>query len=119
MSDAQPVEQPFIPALGRDWLTPFYDAVAWLLGEGTMKRRLIAQAAIVPGHDVLDLGCGTGTLALLIKDAHPQANVSGVDIDPRILAIAATRSQRPGSTCGWSRDRRPLRRCHRHPSIGC
>lgn len=78
----------FIPALGADWLTPFYDAVAWLLGERAIKRRLIEQAAITPGHDVLDLGSGTGTLVLLVKELCPDARVSGVDIDPRILAIA-------------------------------
>jgi ubiquinone/menaquinone biosynthesis C-methylase UbiE len=78
----------FVPALGHDWLTPFYDALAWLLGDTTMKRRLIAQAAIAPGHDVLDLGCGTGTLALMIKEMHPEATITGVDIDPKILAIA-------------------------------
>jgi ubiquinone/menaquinone biosynthesis C-methylase UbiE len=88
MSAAKPAKLPFVPALGSDWLTPFYDAVAWLLGDRTMKRRLITQARIAPGHDVLDLGCGTGTLALLIKEMHPEANVSGVDIDPRILTIA-------------------------------
>jgi ubiquinone/menaquinone biosynthesis C-methylase UbiE len=89
VSDAQPTtSQPFVPALGSDWLTPFYDGFAWLLGEGTMKRRLIEQAGIAPGHDVLDLGCGTGTLALMIKRMHPGAEVSGVDIDPKILAIA-------------------------------
>jgi ubiquinone/menaquinone biosynthesis C-methylase UbiE len=84
----KPAAPDFVPALGHDWLTPFYDVVAWLLGDRAMKQRLIAQAGIAPGHDVLDLGCGTGTLALMIKDAHPAANVSGVDIDPRILAIA-------------------------------
>lgn len=78
----------FVPALGVDWLTPFYDAVAWLLGERAVKRRLIEQAAIAPGHDVLDLGSGTGTLVLLVKELCPAARVSGVDIDPRILAIA-------------------------------
>lgn len=86
--DAPPT---FVPALGLDWLTPFYDAVAWLLGERAIKRRLIEQAHIAPGHDVLDLGCGTGTLVLLIKEACAAANVTGVDIDPRILAIARTK----------------------------
>jgi ubiquinone/menaquinone biosynthesis C-methylase UbiE len=52
---------------------------------------VVAQAAIAPGHDVLDLGCGTGTLVLLIKETCPAANVSGVDIDPRILEIARTK----------------------------
>jgi ubiquinone/menaquinone biosynthesis C-methylase UbiE len=85
-ADASPPH--FVPALGSDWLTPLYDAVAWLLGERTFKRDLIRQARIAPGHDVLDLGCGTGTLALLVKEAHPDAHVSGIDVDPKILAIA-------------------------------
>jgi len=85
-ADAHPPH--FVPALGSVWLTPLYDAVAWLLGERTFKRDLIRQARIAPGHDVLDLGCGTGTLALLVKEAHPDARVSGVDVDPKILAIA-------------------------------
>ena len=88
MSAADATPRDFVPALGSNWLTPLYDAVAWLLGERTIKRDLIRQAAIAPGHDVLDLGCGTGTLALLVKEAHPDAHVSAVDIDPRILAIA-------------------------------
>ena len=88
--------KPFIPALGVDWLTPFYDAVAWLLGERAVKARLIAQAAIAPGHDVLDLGSGTGTLALMVKERCPQARVSGVDIDPRILAMARRKATAAG-----------------------
>jgi SAM-dependent methyltransferase len=80
--------QPFVPALGADWATPLYDTVAWLTGDRAIKRHLIEQAGIEPGHDVLDLGCGTGTLVLLVKEMRPRANVSGVDIDPRILEIA-------------------------------
>jgi ubiquinone/menaquinone biosynthesis C-methylase UbiE len=86
----------FVPALGHDHLTPFYDVVAWLFGDTAMKRRLIEQAAIAPGHDVLDLGCGTGTLVLMIKDTHPGAHVSGVDIDPKILALARGKAATAG-----------------------
>ncbi len=85
MSESAPS---FVPALGRDALTPLYDTISWLIGERALKRRLIEQARIAPGHAVLDLGCGTGTLALLIKESCPTAEVTGVDIDPRILAIA-------------------------------
>lgn len=87
----------FIPALGRDWLTPLYDVFARLVGERRMKRHLIALAGIAPGHDVLDLGCGTGTLALMTAAACPGAAVSGVDIDPRILAIARDKIARAGA----------------------
>jgi ubiquinone/menaquinone biosynthesis C-methylase UbiE len=87
----------FIPALGADWLTPLYDLVARLTGERRFKRRLVELAGIASGQDVLDLGCGTGTLALLIKQTCPGARVVGLDIDPRILAIARRKTQRAGA----------------------
>ncbi len=87
----------FVPALGVDWLTPFYDLVAWLLGEKRFKQRLIDGARIAPGHAVLDLGCGTGTLALLVHAACPGARITGLDLDPRILAIAAAKVARAGA----------------------
>lgn len=88
MSATPTTHEHFVPALGHALLTPLYDAVAWLLDENGIKRDLILQARIAPGADVLDLGCGTGTLTLLIKDMHPDARVTGVDIDPQILGIA-------------------------------
>jgi ubiquinone/menaquinone biosynthesis C-methylase UbiE len=86
----------FVPALGADWLTPFYDIAARLVGERRFKRRLVAIAGIAPGHDVLDLGCGTGTLALMVHRACPQARITGLDIDPRILGMARRKLSRAG-----------------------
>lgn len=45
---------------------------------------------------MLDLGCGTGTLSLMIKQAHPQATVAGMDADANILRIAQTKASRAG-----------------------
>ncbi|MEW6270022.1 MAG: class I SAM-dependent methyltransferase [Thermodesulfobacteriota bacterium] len=79
----------FVPAMGLDWLTPLYDPfVRTLLREEEVKQQLVDQASIQPGMTVVDLGCGTGTLALLVKRSHPAARVIGVDVDPRILEIA-------------------------------
>jgi ubiquinone/menaquinone biosynthesis C-methylase UbiE len=87
----------FVPALGHDWLTPFYDVVARLTGERRFKRRLVETAGIVAGHDVLDLGCGTGTLALMVQESCPQARVTGLDVDPRILTIARRKIEKAGA----------------------
>jgi len=82
-------DRSFVPALGLRSLTRFYDPLISLaLREGPIKQRLIDQARIAPGMDVLDLGCGTGTLALMIKRSHPAAHVHGIDVDPEILDIA-------------------------------
>ncbi len=87
----------FVPALGFDWLTRFYDPViALLMRERPFKQRLIDQARIAPGHDVLDLGCGTGTLVIMIKRACPAARVVGIDIDPKVLAIARRKIRAAG-----------------------
>lgn len=76
----------FVPAFGFHWLTPLYDP----LTRGTLpvKRRLVAQAEIPASGRVLDVGCGSGALVSLVKRGYPDASVAGVDVDPKILAIA-------------------------------
>lgn len=87
----------YIPALGLDWLTPLYDPLLrWGMQEETFKRHLINQAQIKPDHHVLDLGCGTGTLTIRIKQMHPEANVVGLDGDPNVLAIARAKAAKAG-----------------------
>jgi len=55
----------YLPALRFNWLTPYYDSIAGLTTpERRFKQALIRQAQFVPGHRVLDLASGTGTLAL-------------------------------------------------------
>ncbi len=56
------------------------------------KDRLIEQAAIQAGHHVIDLGCGTGTLAIMVKQAQPNAEVFGLDADPQMLKVAHNKS---------------------------
>jgi len=63
---------------------------------GEIQGRLIEQAQIRPGYRVLDLGCGTGTLTLMIKQAHPQAGVTGLDVDREVLALARQKTTRSG-----------------------
>jgi len=87
----------YIPALSFRWLTPLYDPLLrWGMREATFKRALIANAEIQPGMKILDLGCGTGTLTVMIKQAHPAADVTGVDGDPVILAVARKKAALAG-----------------------
>lgn len=95
-----PSEQPrhshtFAPALGFDILTPLYAPMAKILQP--VRRRLVERAAIEPGMDVLDLGCGPGDLVLLVKRAQPSASVVGLDVDPKIQAIARSRTDAAGA----------------------
>lgn len=87
----------YIPALGYDVLTPIYDAVVRLtVREKKFKTALISQANFADGQRILDLACGTGTLAVLIKEAYPSVEVTGIDGDAKILAIAKRKASRKG-----------------------
>lgn len=59
-----------------------------LLHEAEFKRALVRQGRVEKKHRVLDLGCGTSTLTILIKQAHPEAEVTGLDADSAALQIA-------------------------------
>ena len=79
----------YVSALRYNWLTSFYDPlIQWTIQEKKFKRQLVKQSNIQPGHRVLDLGCGTATLTMLIKQMHPDAEVIGVDGDDKVLDIA-------------------------------
>lgn len=81
--------QSYIPALGHDWLTNLYDpAMATLFQERLYRWPLIAALDLQPGQQILDIGCGTGTLELLLRQHAPNALVVGLDIDPTVLALA-------------------------------
>jgi ubiquinone/menaquinone biosynthesis C-methylase UbiE len=87
-------ERSYIPALGKRWLLPLYDPFLWLLGADKAKQPLIEQAELKSGLRVLDIGCGTGTMAILIKRMHPEAEVVGIDPDPSALAVAERKAKR-------------------------
>jgi ubiquinone/menaquinone biosynthesis C-methylase UbiE len=86
----------YLPAAGHAWALPLYDPIVKLLGGEAARRTLVEQAALRPGDRVLDLGCGTGGLTLLIKRLHPHVEVVGLDPDPQALARARRKAARAG-----------------------
>jgi ubiquinone/menaquinone biosynthesis C-methylase UbiE len=98
---ATPLREPddagFIPALRFNRLTPLFDFVAAFgVRDRTIKRRVLARAAIAAGDDVLDVGCGTGTLAVAAARAAPGVAVTGLDADASILARARKKAAGAG-----------------------
>jgi len=64
------------------------------MGGDAVRAALLDQAALRAGERVLDIGCGTGTLAVLIKRRYPQVEVTGLDPDPSALERAARKARR-------------------------
>lgn len=88
----------YIPALRFDALTRYFDPLVRVTTrERTFKRLLFEQVAVKPGHRVLDVGCGTGTLAIALARACPDADVHGIDGDPKILELARNKIAREGA----------------------
>lgn len=87
------MQDDFVPALRFKALTRFYDPVVRLTTrERSVKRALIQYARIPMRATVIDLGCGTGTLTIWLKQQYPRARVLGVDADPEILEYARTKA---------------------------
>lgn len=85
----------YIPALRFHWLTDYYD---WLirsfLPEKKFKSALLQQASLANGQKILDFGTGTATLSIMAKRLYPEAEITGIDVDPRILSLANKKIQR-------------------------
>ncbi len=67
------------------------------------ETELLVEAALsLPqGASVLDLGTGSGAVALAVKDERPDLDVWGSDVSEQALALASANSQRLGLHVRW------------------
>lgn len=78
----------------------YYDLLAWLLTFGrerAFRERLVELARLAPGDVVLDVGCGTGTLAIAAKRrVGATGAVHGLDASPEMIDRAQRKAARAG-----------------------
>jgi ubiquinone/menaquinone biosynthesis C-methylase UbiE len=78
-----------------------YDLLAWLLTHGRereLREAIIRLARLEIGHDVLDIGCGTGTLAIAAnRHVGTTGAVSGIDASPSMIARANRKARKGGA----------------------
>ena len=86
----------YIPAAGHHWSLPLYDPLTKLIGVDRARNRLLEQADLLASYQILDVGCGTGSLALLIKRSQPDVDVVGLDPDAKALARGRRKAERAG-----------------------
>jgi ubiquinone/menaquinone biosynthesis C-methylase UbiE len=89
----------YVPAFGLRWLTPYYDSFAKTFAN-SLRHRLLQRANIQPDQSVLDLGCGTGLLTMMIKRSVPESHLTGLDGDEAVLKIARDKSH--GTDIQWN-----------------
>ena len=77
-----------------------YDLLAWVfcLGrERAFRERLLDLADLKSGEQVLDVGCGTGTLAIAAKRrVGAKGTVYGIDASPEMIARARKKAKKHG-----------------------
>lgn len=87
----------FIPALRFRALTPYYDRI---VGRATrdadLKQLIVDRLPTANTCAVLDVGCGTGTLSIAIKQRHPNWTVCGIDADSQVLMLARQKATAAG-----------------------
>ena len=77
-----------------------YDLLAWLLTHGRereLRETIVRLASLKPGDQVLDIGCGTGTLAITAtRHVGPTGSVTGIDASPSMIARANHKAEKAG-----------------------
>lgn len=83
----------FTPAAGRFIPTSTYDRLlAILTREQLWRGALLELLAPEAGEHILDVGSGTGSFAILVKQTQPHAHVAGIDPDPEARVLAAAKA---------------------------
>lgn len=79
----------FIPALGYNWLTNFYDqAIKLTMPEKEFRNKLIDYLNPKDGEQILEFGFGTGQNLVLASERNVNTHYVGLDIDPKVKYIA-------------------------------
>lgn len=68
--------------------------------ETWVRKALLERIQGTPRR-ILDLGCGTGSTTLLLKQAFPQAQVIGLDLSPYMLVMAEHKARTAGLEIQW------------------
>jgi ubiquinone/menaquinone biosynthesis C-methylase UbiE len=82
-----------------DALIPVYNRLFEVLAgrEHEMFRQYVLELANLQGGEcLLDAGCGTGMMALRIAARYPGCTVHGIDISPKMIAVARRDAETQG-----------------------
>ena len=67
----------------------------------TWNREAVIKAIRGEPRKILDLGCGTGSTTIMLKQAFPQAKVIGLDLSPQMLVMSQYKARQTGLDIQW------------------
>lgn len=82
-----------------DRIAPRYDLLNGLMSLGLhryWRRRAVHSLLLNHGHEFLDIGCGTGDVAIAVLRKAPTTRVTGIDVSSDMLARAAAKTLKTG-----------------------
>ena len=93
MPERKPSPRSYTPAAGYHVLTPLYDfGLAVTTRERVWRDRLVYHMALTEGEVILDIGSGTGNLALAIARHSQGVRYLGIDPDEAATRIARAKT---------------------------
>ena len=93
--------QPYTPPLGTGSTQDYDRAIRLWTRECRWRSAMLEALGPRAGETVVDIGCGTGSFALILKRAQPDLTVVGVDPDAEALAIARGKAAAAHLDIGW------------------
>ncbi|MCR5870044.1 MULTISPECIES: class I SAM-dependent methyltransferase [unclassified Sphingomonas] len=93
----------YTPPLGTGDTADYDRAIRRWTREMRWRRAMVDALAPRPGETIVDVGCGTGSFAVMLKAAEPGVEVVGIDPDEEALAIARAKADAAGLAIRWER----------------
>lgn len=86
------LEDPATRGVTLNWMAPYYNTLCRAMGVGrAFRERTLRLAALRPGENALDVGCGTGVLTqLAAKAVGPAGTAWGIDPAVDMIRVALT-----------------------------
>lgn len=93
----------YTPPLGSGDTAAYDAAIRRWTRESRWRCATLGALAPGAGETIVDVGCGTGTFAVMLKAACPGADVVGLDPDEQALGIARAKAAAAGVDVRWRR----------------
>lgn len=94
-------ETSYTPPLGSGDTADYDKAIRRWTREMRWRGAMLDLLAARAGETILDIGCGTGSFAVMLKAASPNATVIGIDPDAEALSIARDKAQSAAVSIEW------------------